>query len=970
MNRQRLFLPAAAALSLTLLFTMLSHGTVNAQTVTGTIRGHVVNETKAPVSTATVTLKNPLTGVSRTTITTKEGVYVLAGVQPGTYDLTVTMMGYNAPAQTVRVLIGQSLTMDVQMSPQVMELQGINAVGTRALETKTSEVATNVTTEQIEALPQGDRNFLNFAGLAPGITLGREETNKVITAGGLPSNKINVFIDGASFKNDMLEGGVHGQDASRGNPFPQNALQEFRVITQNFKAEYQRAASAIITASTKSGTNDLTFDGFVLGQNKGLVELNPGVALNCADTKAATCPKPEYQRTQVGFSVGGPIIKDKAHFFAAFEGNYQNAQSIVAPGNASVFGNSTLVNGRTPNSYAGTFDQPFRSNLGVAKLSYIPAANQTLDVSWNGRFESDKRGFGGSTSFESAENVAIKYNVLTVQHSMTKGDWLNQVNVSGQRSTWNPTVVDASQDVGFNYDGVIRVGARDSEQKFQQDRLAFRNDLSRFNVAWNGDHVFKMGANVDFLNYKLQKRFNGNPLYTFVPATSLTVPVRAVYGVGDAGMSEGNVQFGLYAQDDWDVTNKLQLNLGVRWDAETNQFNNNWITPDSIRSRFAGRGYESRFTDGSQRPMFLGGIQPRTGFSYDVKGDSRTVLHGGWGLYYDREVWNHMIDERFRLQWAVRTFEFTSTGAPGKIPFQESYLTRAGLDAIVASANPNGPTSEVFLLSNDTKPPRSQQYSFGLRQVVGNGIALGAQFRGVRGEHLLSWYCGLPNSVHGYCTGGRDAGLPYDPVLSSDEGASRYSALDLTIDKPYTATSKWGVTVSYTMADAKRKGADFFTLDFPIGDTFEGQVINSPADWPFVDAAVEKHHVTASAIVGLPAQIRLSSVVQLGSGVRYSVRDETAGWGPRRVAVDFNSQTGDTFQQMDLRLEKKVSLPGRSDIGIMVEAINVFNHANYRNYEELKAFEGGGQNNNFGKSQWWSADQGRRIQLGLNFGSH
>jgi len=961
--------PLGAVLLFTLALALIASSEASTQTVTGTIRGRILNESGAGVTAATITARNTATGSGRSAISNAQGAYVLAGLQPGSYEISVNMIGYSAPPQTVRVLIGQSLDMDVRMQPQAIELAGVTVVGTRAVETKTSEIATNITEEQIESLPQADRNFLNFAGLAPGITVSRDEMNKTITAGGLPATKINVFIDGASFKNDMLEGGVHGQDFAKGNPFPQIALQEFRVLTQNFKAEYQRAGSAVITATTKSGTNEFKAEGFVLGQNKGLVELNPGVEFDCNRQREtnpnATCgTKPEFEKLQLGLSVGGPIVQDKAHYFLAYEGNYQNGQSIVAV-NDTARRNAVLASGRTAQSYAGTFDQPFRSTLGVAKISFVPKANQTLELSWNGRFESDKRGFGGTTSFESAENVAIKYNVLTLQHSMTRGDWLNQINVSGQRSQWNPTAVNEDQAVGFLYENLIRIGARSTEQDFVQDRLSLRDDVTRYNIQWKGDHVIKLGANVDFLNYEVAKRFDGNPLYVFNPSVSMTIPIRAHYGTGDPGMEEGNVQFGAYIQDDWDVTDRLQLNLGLRWDAETNQFNNKWVTPDSIRTKFAnltdpaGRPYSDRFTDGEDRPIFLGGFQPRVGFTYDFAGNSRTVVHGGYGLYYDREIWNHLLDERFRLQWAVRTFEFNASGTDtNRLPWRSEYLTPEGLQSIITSANPLGPTAEVFLLDNDTKPPHSHQISLGIRQIVGRNITVGAQYRGVRGKNIMSWYCGLANQEHGYCTGGRDQGLTSDPVLSTDEGETKYDAFDITIEKPYVATSKWGVTFAYTNARAQQKGQFFFTLDHPGSD---------PAEWPMRDGPGERHRVTASGIVGLPLDFRLSSVMQWGSGIRYNRLDETIGWGPRRVRVDWFSQEGEPFKQIDLRLQKDISLARQGNVGLLVEVLNVFDWANYREYEELSNFGGGGPNANFGNAKWWTADQGRRIQLGLNF---
>jgi hypothetical protein len=930
---------------------------VVAQTTTGTVRGRVTNETGQAVSAATVTARNVERGVERSTLTNAEGVYVLAGVQPGSYEMTVETLGYSAQPRTVRVLIGQSLTVDLQLQPEAIELTGLTVVGTRAVETRTPEIATNVTEEQIESLPQQDRNFLTFAGLAPGVTVNRAETNKQIRAGGLPASKINVFVDGASFKNDVLEGGLHGQDASRGNPFPQLALQEFRVITQNFKAEYQRAASAVVTATTKTGTNEFQLDGFVLGQNKGLVELDPGAKLICDERQAEDpprpCdPKPEYERLQLGLSAGGPIVRDRLHYFGAYEGNIQNRESIVSLGRpefADEFG-----------QYEGSFEQPFRSHLITGKLSYQPGDNQTLDLSWNGRFESDKRGFGGQTSFESAEDVRISYNVLTLQHTVQRGDWFNQAHVSGQRSTWNPTAVNDDQEIGLNYQGIIRIGARNTEQRFVQDRIAFRNDLTRFGVEWNGTHVIKVGGNVDFLNYDVEKRFSGNPEFFFDPEVSLTVPVRAQFGEGDPGMDESNVQFGFFIQDDWDVTDRLQLNLGIRWDAETNQFNNKWETPDSIRQRFAGFDFaEGRFTDGPEdRPMYLGAFQPRVGFSFDVLGTGRTVVHGGFGIYYDREVWNHLIDERFRLQWRVRNFEFTSTGEEGKIPWQDSYLSPAGLESLIAQAS-QPVTAEVFLLENDAKPPRSHQWSLGVRQAV-SGLQLGAAYRGVRGYNLLSWYCGAPHPEHGFCSGGREVlGLPYDPILSANEGRSWYDALDLTLEKPFTVDSRWGFTVAYTLADARRRGQEFFTLEYPNVD---------PEDWPTEDQNLEKHRVIASGIVGLPWDVRASTLIQWGTGIPYDRIDETIGFGPARAVRDFASQNAPNFSQVDARLEKAVVLPGRGEVGVTFEVINLFDHENFREFQQLAVFPGGEPNAQFRRPQPGSADTGRRLQFGLSVG--
>ena len=171
---------------------------------------------------------------------------------------------------------------------------------------RTSEVGTNISQQQIENLPNFERNFLDIARLAPGITATNvNSTDKKIAAAGQPAEAVNIFIDGATYKSDVLTGGVVGQDASKGNPFPQDAVQEFRIVTQNYKAEYQKAGSAIITATTRSGTNDFELSAFGFNVNNNYVAPD-------AVTAARGGLPPQYKRWQAGASIGGPIQQDRA----------------------------------------------------------------------------------------------------------------------------------------------------------------------------------------------------------------------------------------------------------------------------------------------------------------------------------------------------------------------------------------------------------------------------------------------------------------------------------------------------------------------------------------------------------------------------------------------------------------------------------------------------------------------------------
>src|SRR6266571_4838828 len=230
----------------------------SAQTSTGSIRGYVTDSSGAPIAGARVVAVNAQTSSQREATTQSNGFYAMLGLVPGEYDVTARQIGMAPQKVHVTVLVGGVYPLDFKLAASAVQLEAVTVAAASGVETHTSEVATNVTTQQVANLPLSDRNFLDLVSLAPGTTVlnnGLNNTFKTFAGGALPADNVNVFIDGASFKNDLTAGGVAGQDASRGNPFPLNAIQEFRVITENYKAEYQKASSAIITATTKSGGN-------------------------------------------------------------------------------------------------------------------------------------------------------------------------------------------------------------------------------------------------------------------------------------------------------------------------------------------------------------------------------------------------------------------------------------------------------------------------------------------------------------------------------------------------------------------------------------------------------------------------------------------------------------------------------------------------------------------------------------------
>ncbi len=935
--------------------------TAAAQSSTATISGTIRDETGV-LPGATVSAKDAQSGFTTETVSGSDGSFALAGLRPGAYQITVSLPQYKPQSRTVRVLVGQTISADFQISPDLLVVESVQVTGDLLLDTRTPEIATNVTEDQIRYLPQSTRNFLNFAALAPGVRVSDNEFRKEISAGALSANQTNVFIDGVSYKNDVIEGGVVGQDASRGNPFPQNAVQEFQVLTQNYKAEYEKAGSAIITAVTKSGGNRFTGELFSLYQNKGLVQNQRMVRVGDLFELQQVEPKPTYDRWQWGFSGGGPIVQDKAQFFGSYEENRQTRDAVVSRGVSTGAPPALLAR---LEAQEGLFESPFREKLLFAKTSAQPRRGQQLEVTYNWRNETDIRGFGSQSSVEAAENVRNRVDsALGKWQIASSGNWLNEAYVSFQRYRWNPSPENPGQ-VGEDFQGLMRVGGRDTNQLIVQQRLALRDDVTRF-VKWRGSHGLKGGAILSFNSYDVSKNLTGNPVFRYRSAEGWAFPFEAAYGVGDPNLDADNTQIGFFVQDDWAVTPRLTINLGLRWDYESDMLNNDYVTPDAVRAATAPFVEPARyFTDGDDRPPFYGAWQPRIGFSYDVTGSGKTVAFGGWGRYFDRVLYNYTLDERFRLQYAVRTFRFSADGAPRDgnqtIVWNPAYLSQTGLDGLIA--NGVAPNPEVFLIDNDTRPPVSDQFSLGVRQRVGP-VTLSASYSGVRSGNGFTFLFGNRRPDGNCCQG-----IPgfSNILISSDARKFWYDALFFQADKPIGGEKlRYGYSLTYTLGRAEQIGGDLFSLDFPTVEQYPRYPTNGD----------ERHRLVATGILEAPWNVFLSTLITLGSGTPYTLDDQRLGGGvnERRLLrngaqperFDFIIPNAWAYRSVDLRAEKQFAINGRHRIGIALEGVNVFSFDNFSNYDGFQPTEPR-INPMFGRPRDL-IDAGRRLQFGIRYG--
>ena len=959
-------------------------GNLLAQTTTGNIRGYVTGPGNAPVSDARIVARLTATNETRGTTTNASGFYYLGGLRPGSYELTVRRVGVAPQTRPVTMRIGETLDLNVSTTNVATTLETVQVTSARTgTETRTSEVGTNISREQISNLPNFERNVLDLAKLTPGMSAQAvNNSDKFIASGGQPPEAVNIFVDGATYKNDVLRGGVVGQDASKGNPLPQGAIDQFKVLTQNYKAEYQKAASAIIVATTKSGGNQPEADIFAYGVGKSYVARD---AISVQNGSA----RPNYQRLQAGGNVGGPIIKDKLFYFGTYELNFRDEPAYIRLGPDTLTAPAAILSQLRP--FTGQQAQQFREHLGLGKLTWNASERNSVDGSFTIRRDNDFRGFGGQTAFSAAENLRINTYTTVVNFKHAADRWLNEAQVNSQFFTWNPIAKDFAT-VGKNYFGLLRIGGKDTDQDFKQNRLSLRDDISRGGISLGGEHAFKGGVGVDFLSYTGTKWFVGNPVFNFraVPEQYAT-PFQAQVGFGDPTIKKHNVQLGGYIQDDWSITQALVLNLGLRWDAETNMINNDYVTPaplaDTLRQAYAAGtlivdqsygnnqtrnvnviqelgGINRYITTGkSDRPMYKKAFQPRLGASYALP-DEKTVLFGGAGLYFDRNYWNTLFDEQFRRQFQVITIDFRNNcaGAPNCAAWNNTYFDPNALRALGSAVG----RPEVFLVANDMVPPRTLQFSGGIRRSIGSDL-LTLSYNGLRGRNFMNFVRGSP-------FGG--GGIPYNTVFVTDDRVKTwYNAMQLQYQRPLTSDTRWGGGLAYTLSKSTEQGQSqdlFWGFDNRYPTVADRPRLVAPGD--------QRHSIVANGILRLPYEFLFSTIVNLGSGIAVNATDASQGFAtgqqrtyifqpPTRAFLGIGHVFG--YQNLDVRLQKDIDFASRQTAAILVDVFNALNSNNFGCYNTTINPPNPPLNNsnaNYGKPG--CAGLGRRLQVGVRYGFH
>jgi hypothetical protein len=902
----------------------------SAQQTSGNIQGRVVDAQKSAVPGVTVTVRNTETGLTRTEVSDSEGTYELraeiTGFSPYERKGLVINVGQTVDANVELVLAGVTETVSVTGESPLIQ-------------TNNSAVGGVVDTTKIESLPLNGRQFANLAMTIPGVGLGFHSDPTKSTqyspqiAGGNGRN-VNYQIDGGDNNDDTVGGLLQ--------LFPLEAIQEFNFVTQRYKAEYGRSNGGVMNIVTKSGTNDMKGSWFTNFRDKSMNSRTETEKLN-------NVPKGDYRRYQYGGSFGGPIVQDKAHYFAAFERTQQDTKQSV----------NTL--GLYPN-FDGVYTLPMRENLFTAKMSANVTPQQYLSVRYGRNTNSQVYGVSSRTAPENWGDSTNKFNSINVNHNLVlKGSKLNEfifqyadfANHITARTTAAQQTFPNGVAIGYNVN---------TPQITQQHKWQFRDDFSWHVTGFGGlGHDFKTGVN--FINEpKLYVTFSsGSTDYSYGHLTNdINGPIRDVSkNKPGAAADLPTKQYGMYLQDDWRASERLTINLGVRYDLVTGFSidqsgvpNYVILTTAAAAGRFNGvPGFEEY---GKKKGEDKNNIQPRIGAVYDLHGDGKDVLRGGWGIYYDFGYTNANILFPGLSAQGGSGIVFSVTNTAGIRNPDGSFYTYGQPISNIASqneVNPNGPFFGSNVMAPQVRQPWTAQTSVGWSHEFNPETVLDVDFVDVRGHDLgVRW--ALNTRVNGGARRYADLNLnPANPTMNMSVGKSTFDGLNLGIRRRMSH----GIQLNAWYSVAKARGLGGLGIDELTTNLVQDST-NPFADSQFGPSARtdKRHQVTVTAILQAPYGITISPMYRFRTALPLHVwygydlnadgvsndmyptayaytglnADGTATYKEIGACKTINCGRGAPLNQVNFRVSKNIHLGGTAAVELFGEVFNLFNSIN------------------------------------------
>ncbi|HUX35109.1 MAG TPA: carboxypeptidase regulatory-like domain-containing protein [Gemmatimonadaceae bacterium] len=833
---------------------------------TGAIAGTITNDQHQPVEGAQVQVTNRTTGFASRVTTRADGRYTVPGLDVGSnFSVTVRRIGFQPQTRNnVVVVLSQVTRVDIEMVTQATQLEAVTVVGAQdpVMSSSHTGVTTTISDTALQRLPTLNRNFTDFVALTPQVST----VGPGLSGGGTNNRYNNIQIDGST-EADLFGLGSTGQPGGQANgkSISLEAVKEYQVLLSPFDVRQGNFSGLLVNAVTKSGTNNWHGSLVGLTRNQGLTRTQPYIN--------------KYNQSQGAFSLGGPIIRDKALFFVA--GDWQ---SRTTPASGPYVGSTLSGPSQTTidqvNSALGTYGMPAGSGALVnngnplanlfARLDFNLPGNTQLVIRDNyGRAVQDifsRTAFGYALSTNGYHFRSKKNAVVAQLRTLFNNGSFNELlmNYETIRDRRAPSVRAPQVTVYTGGFGIV-----DGSERYSQG-----NELDQDLIELTDNYTIPMGAHRITFGaqgqwYKVRNMFTqaSYGVWTFGTLDSLNQGLPRQYVVGVPLSGDGAVRFragnySAYAQDEWTVSNRLSVTYGLRMDDPIF-----FTKPPFNQSVMDSLGRDTR-------DVPSGNIQwsPRVGFNWDMTGDSRNQLRGGAGLFTGRPayVW---LSNAFQNSGSVGIGLLICNGSAAPQFTSAAVATPPQACANGLNAKAGG---EIDLLNKNLKFPQNARFTLGYdRQIVDHWVTtLEAMYtRGINNPFYQNIALAGKQGVdpHGRVLYGL---TPFHPVLKHTDRSTIYDVSNESNDYAYNLTAglqrryfnhfegSLFYTYSHVM-DAQSLSSSTASSQYIYGRDWAGNQSDATATRSIFE---QKHKIVAQGTYSFPTRTDVSFTYQGGSG--------------------------------------------------------------------------------------------------------
>jgi hypothetical protein len=801
-------------------------GPAAAQSVGASVGGVITDETGLALPGVIVTITNRSNGVVQTVVTGPEGRYRAVALQPAPYDIKADLQGFATITRDVTLFVGTDAEVDFKMTVAGLSENLTVAAEIPLVAVTKSQPSSVVESSQLLALPTITRNFLTLSQLLPG-------SGPTAGTGKFAFTKFGGVADQRNGYTTLVDGGSV-DDTDWGSPtinVTQDAVQEFKVFRNQFDAQYGNALTAVVTVVTKSGTNNVRGSAFYFGRD---------AELNAKNYFATT--KPPFNQTRLGGTIGGPIARNRTHFFGAMEHLKVNATSIVSLPANNPF--ATLEN--------GVYPIPSRDDMVLAKLDHRANDAHALTV----RYVYDNQSIGGP--HQPDRNVdGLRLTTNSTDDKIRAHSLVGEYNWVIANNKVNTTRFHLLKDYLATVPAGDGLGITRPSFTWGQNNIApqyfDRNTETVSNATYINlsAHDLKFGGDFSRVVFPFEAHFNEKGRFAFNTDASFNADDPRTWPFSLTIQNPGFYHYqtyttGLFVQDDWRLATRVRLNAGLRYDLDTNMRLNDFFEGLIGNPKFPGI---ERFIS-QDRGNDYDNLQPRLGATWDLNGTGKLVVRGGWGMYVTRNrPWFDATVQDMTIGGAVIIQD------PQKLRFFpdiNAVLGGQSLDAYLAQ----GGVRSLLMLSDNFGLPRSYNTSGGVGWQINNVTALDVDYIHTQGvDQLGSTDRNLPAS--GAITAANPRPVPNFSRVTMVENYSRstYDALETQLRTRVRGANN--LQVSYTLSRSWLDGVDFYS-------TIRGTQ-RTPQESGF-NTTDTRHNLTISASSTLPWEFQVSGIAKFVSG--------------------------------------------------------------------------------------------------------